>query len=719
MDTVDNFDENVLQHLLNKYSSDEYSCEPSPKRNKPVNSVDEKLLQLIQHQLTNQLSLKSTTDTAKLMNSMPGAEFSLPETREQIKNRIQPQHSYDYLVICECKSLVKDGDVCEKCNIHAKKNSKKNNFIVSFDIIKQIKSILAQKYVQILEYLNRNHDEGILSDVDDGIAFKMIQEKYPHSKLLSFTMNIDGAAIHRSSKCSLWITQIYQNYLPPEIRFRPENILVVSLYYAAKKPDPILLLAHFAKGLHQADFSVFDGNQLIHFVPTVVVAAADLPARAMLQNMKGHNGKSSCSVCHHPGVGVKNPKKTTTIRYLKGHSAILRTHNDTVNKARAVSNGAEAIDGIKGPSCMLLFDYFNVAENYSIDFMHGVALGITKDVIEIWIGVKKIPHPGHDIKFKMKSLNERKTFEKRILQLKPLMHFRRKPRSIFEVANFKATELVNFLLYYSRFAVINLLPDRIIKHFEQLSAATFILCKRSLSNDDIMQASEMLSRFADNFEEIYGRNSITMNVHLLRHYGHMCRLCGPLWANSLFGFESNIGAVKKLVCGTTDVLVQIAEKYALSKTFGDNINTNNIVTDENVYQPKKIIIDKKYEQILSRYGIKLQENDQLTVYRRSKGRDGHTYSSKIAAASKSADYFLKMKDNVMGTAEFFLKINGQNLVLLNDYEIDYQHYHLAEVKQLKSNSIHPCENIEKKLLFLSCSGIEYISEELPAYFFMS
>lgn len=712
---MDNFDD-VLRELMDKYSSDEYACEPPPKRNKPVNPVDQKLLQLVEHQLENNLSLKSAANTAKLMNGMPGAEFFLPETRKQIKNRIERPNSYDYFVFCTCKDLVRDGDKCEKCKLRAKKDSKKNNFIVSFQIIPQIKAILANSHLQILEYLNRKRNEGFLTDIDDGIAYNIIQNKYPNRKVLSFTMNSDGATIHRSSKHSLWITQIYQNYLPPDIRFRPENILVVSLYYGTSKPDPISLLAHFARELDDADLSIFDGNQLMHFIPIVVIASADIPARAMLQNMMGHAGKCACPVCLHPGIAVKNKNKTTTIRYLKHDNVTLRTHDDTVTKAnKVISNGLESIDGIKGLSCMLLFNHFDVIENFAIDFMHGIGLGITKYVVEIWLGVKKIPQPAHDIKFKLKNPAERKILEKRILQLKPLMNFRRKPKSIFDIANFKATELINFLLYYSRFATINLLPNKVIKHFELLSAATFILCKQTISNDDITQASDMLIRFADLFEEIYGKCSITMNIHMLRHYGQMCRLCGPLWSNSLFGFESNIGAMKKFVCGTTDVLVQMAEKYSLTKSLNENNNKHSVITDENLYQAKQIVIDLHLKEILSTNSIQLRENEQFIVYRRLK-QDGQTYTSKISTVTKSADYFLKMSDNAIGTAEFFFKNNKQCFVLLNNYEIVYRHHHISEVKPLKSQSIYPCKNIEKKLLFLTCAGIQYTSQQLPAFF---
>lgn len=76
-------------------------------------------------------------------------------------------------------------------------------------------------------------------------------------------------------------------------------------------------------------------------------------------------------------------------------------------------------------------------------------------------------------------------------------------------------------------------------------------------------ACRMLTSFAIEFEEIYGPGALTMNIHLLKHYSKMIDHCGPIWAHSLFGFENNIGKLKRMVKGNTDYLHQIAKKYAI------------------------------------------------------------------------------------------------------------------------------------------------------------
>lgn len=706
-----NIDIDILKKLFNEYGDDMYECEVVGASS--LNPVDRKTKELLQNQLKNNSSYKNTVNVAKLMNKMPGAAFSIPQTMKALKkNSAIPD--YEYHIICDCENLVKDGELCKTCNKTAKKNSKKNNFIVSIRVIPQLKSILSANYDQIMSYLEREKCEGVITDIDDCEAFKKIATDHPNGKILALTLNIDGAAIFRSSKNSLWLSQLYLHFLPPEIRFRSENILVVTLYFGAKKPDPYHLISLLAMELDSTEISIFDGNRFMNFVPAVVTASCDLPAKAMLQNFKGPVGKYACAFCYHPGEAVKNLKGRTTIRYIKKDKLKLRTHDETVRFGSQIGlgeNDVDSIDGVKGLSSMLLFNSFDIVNNFAIDIMHGIGLGIVKDVLQIWMGIRKIPDPNNNLKIKLKNEYERKCFNKRIIQLKPLIYFKRKPRTIFELPNYKATELLNFLLFYFRFAVVGLLPTKIVKHLELLSAASFILLKSSINDSELNQATSMLSQFSDMFEEIYGAGSITMNIHLLRHYGEMIRCCGPIWCNSLFGFESNIGTIKKLVSGTTDVLVQITEKYTTAKNLKENHGDidDDKKCHENLLQVKLIKITERYKTVLMKHGIDLSDTEHFRIAQRLK-LNGATITSMLSAQTKSADFFIEMNDGSLGTAEFFFYLDEICLVFLNLYEVTYVHYHLSEVVNLNKSTIFPCSQIKRKVLYLKCNNIEYISE---------
>lgn len=84
-----------------------------------------------------------------------------------------------------------------------------------------------------------------------------------------------------------------------------------------------------------------------------------------------------------------------------------------------------------------------------------------------------------------------------------------------------------------------------VHHFQLLSAGIYILLQSKIDTEQISVAERMLIQFADEFETLYGIDSVTMNIHLLRHMSTAVRNLGPLWAQSAFGFEANNGVLVK------------------------------------------------------------------------------------------------------------------------------------------------------------------------------
>lgn len=223
---------------------------------------------------------------------------------------------------------------------------------------------------------------------------------------------------------------------------------------------------------------------------------------------------------------------------MRTHNEILLTSQRVINKDFAGSDEKNAINGVKSQSSLFLSDHIDIIKSVPTDYMHNILLGPMKDLLEIWLGKKRIPSPPYK-NYKIRTVAARKLLEKRILILKPHISFNRKPRSIFEIGHFKANEFQNLMWYYLRFALIGVLPSRLVKNFEKLSAATYILCKDEIKKSEVISASEMLINFANEFESIYGAGAVTMNIHLLRHYREIIENCGPLWSYAMFGFENN------------------------------------------------------------------------------------------------------------------------------------------------------------------------------------
>lgn len=173
-----------------------------------------------------------------------------------------------------------------KCKHIVEKKS--DNFFVYLPVEEQIKKTLIEHFETIIEFLNRPQSDDF-ADAGDGNVQKALTVQYGKDKVLSLTLNIEGGKIVDKSPHSLWPVQIYQNFLPPSLRFSPENILVVAIFYGPNHPNTFDLMYPLLNDLQNINNS---GIQLMYngvphdFFLFLVYCACDLPARAMIQNFK-------------------------------------------------------------------------------------------------------------------------------------------------------------------------------------------------------------------------------------------------------------------------------------------------------------------------------------------------------------------------------------------------------------------------------------------------
>lgn len=307
-------------------------------------------------------------------------------------------------------------------------------------------------------------------------------------------------------------------------------------------------------------------------------------------------GKYACAVCYHSGERLIE-KKCVRIRYTKEQEAFkLRTHSETVTYAHA----AQKSHGVKGFSCLMVLPDFDIIKGVATDYMHNVLLGVVKRLIGIWFGDLKI----EDSKFKTIS----KQNQIHLVSLKPYSRITQKPRSLEYRSQYRAIEYKYMLFYYLRYALNGILDNRYIEHFELLSAAIYILCKSEIKENEIKLAERMLNEFCDLFEELYGNNKVTMNVHLLRHYGQIVRECGPSWAFSLFAFETNMGILSRYYVGGSNIIKQISEKYQLSVSLPTPKEEISVSNEKSIRNEK--IFDRIYDDILREHNLSFRKSNQ-------------------------------------------------------------------------------------------------------------
>lgn len=82
-----------------------------------------------------------------------------------------------------------------------------------------------------------------------------------------------------------------------------------------------------------------------------------------------------------------------------------------------------------------------------------------------------------------------------------------------------------------------------------------MLLRETISNADVALAEKLLEKFVKGVARLYGRESMTYNVHQLLHLSKSVKMLGPLWATSMFPLEGGNGTLLKLVSAAKAVLL--------------------------------------------------------------------------------------------------------------------------------------------------------------------
>lgn len=328
--------------------------------------------------LRHNLSLVCLEDLMALLNFKRDLHDQLPTHKKQIlkmfcdgKDMIQ----VFYFIRCDkCRKIIeKSSDDLGKvvcCGVNIKKDE--TNFMVYMPLRKQIEQSIETNWKHIQNFDITTGDDSI-SDAHHGEVLKSVLKQYEDSDInvLSLCVNVDGANKYNSNKISLWPVQFSQNYLPPTIRFLPNNILVSGLMYTEDKFDfreYMLPLINELKNLNEEKIiKSIDGDEYT-FKPIVTSCAVDLPAKSKFQEITQFNGYNACTYCKHPGEQIlitckKSKKKAQqnsehqgkqikVVRYTEGtESYQLREEEETLKQmlsASSSSSSSKEENGVKG-----------------------------------------------------------------------------------------------------------------------------------------------------------------------------------------------------------------------------------------------------------------------------------------------------------------------------------------------------------------------------------
>jgi hypothetical protein len=353
---------------------------------------------------------------------------------------------------------------------------------------------------------------------------------------LEVKVNIDGLPLFKSSHLSVWPILCS---VSGDVQITP---FCVAIYSGLKKPNDLEFLREFlaeAKGLIADGFNI-NG---VHVRVRLSCIVCDAPAKAFVKGIIQFNGKYGCDRCVQKGT------------YSDGRMLFL--HSDAELRTDESFRKQENKKHHKNysPFCDLPIDMIN---DFPVDYMHQVNLGVTKRLLLAWICGPPIARLD-TVKIA--------TISSKLSDIRSCMprDFARRPRSLEYVRLWKATEFRQFLLYTGPIVLKDILDKDKYIHFLSLSCGIALLINESTAVQYNDFAKQLLKFFVDKSIDLYGKNFVTYNVHSMVHLGEVALRYGCLDNCSAYPFENYMQVLKRCVRSTKNPIVQIVHRLRESE----------------------------------------------------------------------------------------------------------------------------------------------------------
>ena len=417
----------------------------------------------------------------------------------------------------------------------------------------------------------RGDSDDNYSDVYDGQVWKDFLKYQGNDFLnsprsLAFALNVDWfQPFKRRSDISVGVIYLVVQNLPREDRFRWENVILVGIIPNMKKMpksiNPFLQpmvdeLKILWKGvrLHTSQSSV-----PLVYRGAVLCAAADIPAARKLCGFKGHSAIRACSKCFKAFPGsVKEGRDFSGFERSSWPGRCNSVHRRYANKVKMAPTKTDHEKRATQYGCyysaLLELPYFDAVRFTVIDPMHNLFLGTSKTMFQLWMS--------KDILNKKKL----KTLESKIKEIDIGTGFGRLPHKISSnYGGYTASQWKNWTTIYSTYALHGTIPETHLNCWHTFVIACRLLSVPVLSKTNLVKADLLLLKFCRQYEELYGKKSVTVNHHLHCHLKECIEDYGPIYSFWCFAFERFNGILGNTTTNNRSIEIQIMRKFISSK----------------------------------------------------------------------------------------------------------------------------------------------------------
>ncbi|CAF3843238.1 unnamed protein product [Rotaria magnacalcarata] len=383
-------------------------------------------------------------------------------------------------------------------------------YVLDTDVLSLLKTTASRLANEIQKYkdyfLHFSQNEAY--DIPFAKRYKNLVVQYPGENLLSLILHIDGISLVKSTKLKLWLCSASIVELPPNLRARRKNIILLSMYIGYTEPDIILWL--------QSNLQINTSTTPFRLILYGIIG--DCPAMKLILNM---------------GIHSKEARKR---QYPYSSQTQQRTTNSFITNGKLAEENNSNVFGHLGNS--ILQGIIDVPLPFSIliDYAHVTLLRHFRGVIQK-ISSSLAPSVRQQIDVNLRS------------QAFPHI-FNRKLRGIEELSFIKAVELKNLLLYAFIPNFIDNLTTNQIGFLSLLVLGIRLIHADKIFGDNTsLLAHELLTTYyRDNTQ--YFHNHVNFVLHLHEHLASLYDQHGPLSSINTLAFEDFIGYVSKNRNGT-------------------------------------------------------------------------------------------------------------------------------------------------------------------------
>ncbi|CAF1205337.1 unnamed protein product [Adineta steineri] len=604
---------------------------------------------------------KSQTDKLiQLIYSGLPTPNNMPKSMKQILAKMQVQELFSKSEVCAaCYMNINDhhGKICSTTglkNINIFDTHVKTAFLF---LLNRLWSTIKEYKQQISLNTNNNYN-----DIPFNILYRKMVKNMKDKEFISIMLHVDGISICKSKKMKLWLLSGVIIELPPHLRYRRCNMILLSIYIGTNEPKPKPWLKSCFFQLHQIKNEGVVLSNGIRCRVLFYSIIGDCPALKMILEFIAHNGYFCCFYCYIHGIHVGGAGGKRQYFYEDGIQ--LRDPTTYALESIKAAETSKNVYGHLGRS--ILHDLLDVPLPYSIisDYLHCTLLRHTRVI------VKQI--------YKSLSPQQRSRFDDQLRTQKFPHTFNRKLRPVSDFAFIKGTELKNLLLYG---LLPNLLP---YLYEERLGHIALFVCfirllhgKKIFGEHTSAKAKELFIKYYENHGQFFDNvQDFTLHVHL--HFDRLFDQHGSLCHLATFGQEDFIGSVSKNFHGTRFHGELITYYYEIDFALRNIIQINDPSTSHGPDGPfdQAELTLALFNDINQHHLMVCSCNKPyqcIQIFRRCMV-DKKIYHSLIYSRRKSSvSYFVQYRqnqyDNCFGKIKFFFTINNENYAVIENHEV--------------------------------------------------